>query len=102
MLYIECLYVWLINKLKLKLNCYALFLAGLNHSIEYKNTSQHGNADGLSLLPVTRDSETADRGLRGDFPNVSDRRISSQRGYDPPGKEILFYRVCWNTKSKGG
>ena len=37
-----------------------LFIAGFNHSIEYKNTSQHGNADGLSRLPVTGDSETAE------------------------------------------
>ena len=37
-----------------------LFLAGFNDSIEYTNTGQHGNADGLSLLPVTRDSETAE------------------------------------------
>lgn len=48
------------NKPKLRLNCYALFLAGFNHSIEYKNTIQRGNADGLSRPPVTRDSETAE------------------------------------------
>ena len=41
-----------------RLQRYALFLAGFNYSIEYKNTTQHGNADGLSRLPVTRDSET--------------------------------------------
>ena len=34
----------------------ALFLAGFIYSIEYMNTTQHGNADGLSRLPVTRDS----------------------------------------------
>jgi hypothetical protein len=31
---------------------YALFLAGFEYSIEYKSTSQHGNADGLSRLPL--------------------------------------------------
>ena len=35
-----------------RLQCYALFLAGLDYSIEYKKTTQHGNADGLSCLPL--------------------------------------------------
>ena len=32
----------------------ALFLAGFKYSIEYKNTTQHGNADGLSRLPLKK------------------------------------------------
>ena len=66
---------------------HALFLAGFNYSIEYKNTTQHGNADGLSRLPVTRDSGrwTVDGGPRRGFPNVSDRHASNQCEYDPPG-----------------
>ena len=41
---------------------YALFLAGFEYSIEYKNTTQHGNADGLSRLPLeeARHKETVD------------------------------------------
>ena len=35
-----------------RLQRYALFLAGFEYSIEYKNTTQHGNADGLSRLPL--------------------------------------------------
>jgi hypothetical protein len=35
-----------------RLQRYALFLAGFEYSIEYKSTSQHGNADGLSRLPL--------------------------------------------------
>ena len=31
---------------------YALFLSGFQHDIEYKSTKQHGNADGLSRLPL--------------------------------------------------
>lgn len=35
-----------------RLQRYALFLSGLNYSIEYRNTKQYGNADGLSRLPL--------------------------------------------------
>ena len=31
---------------------YALFLAGYDYQIEYKNTKVHSNADGLSRLPL--------------------------------------------------
>jgi len=37
-----------------RLQRYALFLAGFKYSIEYKNTTQHGNADGLSRLPLKK------------------------------------------------
>ena len=37
-----------------RLQRYALFLAGFEYSIEYKNTTQHGNADGLSRLPIQK------------------------------------------------
>ncbi|XP_056009456.1 uncharacterized protein K02A2.6-like [Ostrea edulis] len=42
-----------------RLQRYALFLSGLDYSIEYRNTTQHGNADGLSRmpLPLTGDGE---------------------------------------------
>ena len=35
-----------------RLQRYALFLAGFEYSIEYNSTTRHGNADGLSRLPV--------------------------------------------------
>lgn len=34
-----------------RLQRYALFLSGLGYSIEYRNTKQCGNADGLSRWP---------------------------------------------------
>ena len=40
-----------------RLQRYALFLAGFEYNIVYKNTTQHGNADGLSRLPLQRDSD---------------------------------------------
>ena len=45
-----------------RLQRYALFLAGFKYSIEYKNTTQHGNADGLSRLPLRKEcnKEVAD------------------------------------------
>ena len=45
-----------------RLQRYALFLAGFDYSIEYKNTTQHGNTDGLSRLPLKKvcDKETVD------------------------------------------
>ena len=41
-----------------RLQRYALFLAGFEYSIEYKSTSQHGNADGLSRLPLKERENT--------------------------------------------
>ena len=45
-----------------RLQRYALFLAGLEYSIEYKNTTQQWNADGLSRLPLKKacDKEVVD------------------------------------------
>lgn len=41
---------------------YALFLARFDYSNEFKNTAQHGNADGLSRLPLEEacDKETVE------------------------------------------
>ena len=35
-----------------RLQRYAIFLSSHNYSIEYRKTAQHGNADGLSRLPL--------------------------------------------------
>ena len=35
-----------------RLQRYALYLAGFQYDIEYKNTKKHGNADGLLCLPI--------------------------------------------------
>ncbi|XP_033725336.1 uncharacterized protein K02A2.6-like [Pecten maximus] len=41
-----------------RLQRYALFLAGYDYAIEYKNTKRHGNADSLSRMPVETENET--------------------------------------------
>ena len=50
-----------------RLQRYTLFLAGFEYSIEYKNTTQHGNADGLSRLPLKKacDKEVVDPATNG-------------------------------------
>ena len=35
-----------------RLQRYAMFLAGFDYKIEYKSTTEHCNADGLSRLPL--------------------------------------------------
>lgn len=40
---------------------WALFLSGHDYDIVYKNTKQHGNADGLSRLPVNQKRETTSK-----------------------------------------
>ena len=43
-----------------RLQIYAIFLSGLDSSIEYRNTKSHGNADGLSRLPLPTDDTNTD------------------------------------------
>lgn len=40
-----------------RLQRYAVFLSGHTYDIEYKNTTQHGNADALSRLPLSETEE---------------------------------------------
>ena len=43
-----------------RLQRYPLFLAGFDYIIEYKNTTQHRNADGLSRLPLKKGGDKGD------------------------------------------
>ncbi|CAB4018206.1 Hypothetical predicted protein [Paramuricea clavata] len=45
-----------------RLQRYALFLAGFEYDIEYKNTKEHCNADGLSRLPLPTTANDGERG----------------------------------------
>ena len=42
-----------------RLQRWSLFLCGHDYVIEYKGTTQHGNADGLSRLPCEPEDDTS-------------------------------------------
>ena len=42
-----------------RLQRYALFLVGFDYGIEYKSTTKHCNADGLSWLPLQQTEREA-------------------------------------------
>lgn len=41
----------------LRMQHYAIFLQGFSYDVKYRNTKQHGNADGLSRLPITHEDK---------------------------------------------
>ena len=43
-----------------RLQRYALFLAAHDYSIRYRSTKLHGNADGLSRLPILQQEDSDD------------------------------------------
>ena len=48
----------------MRLQRYAIFLSGLNYTIEYRSAKHHGNADSLSRLPLrSRDNEVVNTAL---------------------------------------
>ena len=51
-----------------KLQRYALFLAGFDYDIEYKSTTKHCNADGLSQFPLQQTEREETNGFVGGVP----------------------------------
>lgn len=56
-----------------RLQRWALLLSGYNYNIQFRRTAQHGNADGLSRLPLQVKDDNPDEDdqvclLTGDFP----------------------------------
>lgn len=41
----------------LRMQHYAIFLQGFKYDVKYRSTNQHGNADGLSRLPIAYEEE---------------------------------------------
>ncbi len=93
-----------------RLQRYALFLAGFEYSIEYKNTSQHGNADGLSRLPLKErenteliDSAEVFQVSQVEMLPVSAEMIRRETQRDPTLSQVLEHvRLGWkpvNTKA---
>lgn len=73
---------------------YALFLAGLKDSIEYKNTTQHGNADGLSHIPLKKaySKEVADPAERFQVSKLEVLPVNADM-IRQATKEIRYYHV---------
>ncbi|XP_029156135.1 uncharacterized protein K02A2.6-like [Nylanderia fulva] len=44
----------------MRMQHYAIFLQGFNYTIKYRNSKEHGNADGLSRLPVSESNSNTD------------------------------------------
>ena len=42
------------------LQCWAIILSGYTYEVKHKPSEQHGNADGLSRLPLEFDTEWID------------------------------------------
>ena len=73
-----------------RLQWYALFLAGHLYSIEYRNTHDHANADGLSHTPaaLVRRSESSCRCQSGYLPRRANRGTVHYSGTDPDDNMI--------------
>ena len=52
------------------LGCWAILLSAYNYDIQFKSTSTHANADGLSRLPIS-DTMTADQSVEVSLFNVA-------------------------------
>ena len=75
-----------------RLQRYALYLAGFQCDIEYKNTKKHGHADALSRLPIT---------LAEEEENVLDTShvyMMSQFECIPISSKIQCYQECMMLK----
>ena len=88
-----------------RLQRYALFLAGVDYTTEYKNAKVHSNAAGLSRLPLVR--ETRDKEI------VDPVGVFSLMQFDPlpvtvenvrreTQSEILFWLRCMKCPVKDG
>ena len=83
-----------------RLQRYALFLAGFEYSIEYMNTTQHGNADGLSRLPLeeARDKETVDLAEIFQVSQMEVLPVSADTIRQATQRDPIFSRVMEHTK----
>ena len=83
-----------------RLQRYALFLAGFEYSIEYKNTTQHGNADGLSRLPLeeAHDKERVDPVEIFQVSQMEVLPVSADMIHQATQRDPIFSRVMEHTK----
>jgi hypothetical protein len=90
---------------------YALYLAAHDYTIEYKNTKNHTNADGLSRLPLDEKSDTESSVNCVDIFHMEQfdpLPVTSEMVKSATKKDILFSRVYdatmqgWPEKSPEG
>ena len=83
-----------------RLQRYALFLAGFKDSIEYKNTSQHGNADRLSHLPLRKEcnKEVADPMENFQVSQLEVLPVSTDMIHQASHRDLILSRVVEYTK----
>jgi hypothetical protein len=66
-----------------RLQRYASFLASFDYSIRYKNTKLHGNADGLSRLPLHSETTEEEPDPVGLFLPVTAEQVKRETQSDP-------------------
>ena len=83
-----------------RLRRYTLFLAGFEYSIEYKNTTQHGNADGLSRLPLKKacDKEVVDPMEIFQVSQIEVLPVNADMTRQATQRDPVLSRVMENTK----
>ena len=82
-----------------RLQRWALFLTGFNYDIQYKSTSKHGNADGLSRLPLgvrPKEDDTLDIHILSacsDTLPITSKMIRTETRRDPILSQVMDYTL---------
>ena len=88
---------------------WALFLTGFNYDIQYKSTLKHGNADGLSRLPLsvrpkeddTLDIHTCILSSCSDTLPITSKMIRIETRKDPILSQVMDYTLNgWPSQTK--
>ena len=86
-----------------RLQCWSILLSAYNYDIQFKSTSAHANADGLSRLPIS-DNTTPDQSVEVSLFNVAQinclpvtaQQINRLTKSDPCLSKVLQYtRQSW-------
>ena len=88
-----------------RLQRYALFLAGVDYTAEYKNAKVHSNAAGLSRLPLvreTRDKEIVDPVGVFSLMQIDPLSVTVENVRRETQSEILFWLRCLKCPVKDG
>ena len=83
-----------------RLQRYALFLGGFDYNLKYKNVTQHGNADGLSRLPLEEasDKEKVDPAEIFQVSQMQMLPVSADMNRQATQRDPILSRVMEHTK----